>query len=436
MFKLILIYYFNLLAKLKLKFFFRGKIIGLAGCFGKSSAINFLEQLLSAKYKVKSTNISGKGLNSESGLPFIILGINPDGYSILDWGNYCLKALWGFFQPIDAEILLLEMGVDKPNDMKFLTDFYKPHIGILINSNNTHSANFEELHLDTQRSYEDLISHENGYIFARAKEAIFYNLEDPEVIKQIHRFKHKLRFGYSTSKGAIKDFHQNLKGTKIKFKYYGNDYNLNFHLPLLNEYQSTFELGIKLAEYMQIEGKQIQNAIENYNLPPGRCQIFKGINNTHILDSSYNSSYVPTSAALSLLNKIAVKRRIAFLGDMRELGTLAEKEHRKLALKAVEYTDIVFALGPLMNQYFVPEFDKIKAENQKIISFTSTKNIIEFLRINEDFLEKEDVILIKGSQNTLFMESIVEELLADKGEAKKLCRRGQFYEARRQEILN
>lgn len=436
MFKTLAIYYFNILAWLKLKIFFKGKIIGLAGCYGKSSAINLLENVIKTSYSVISSNKNGKGLNSESGIPFVVLGISPDSYGVKDWIRYFFLSFRGFFKKIDAEILLLEMGVDKPDDMNFLTKFYKPNIGILINSNNTHSANFENLHLDTKRSYEDLISEENGYIFERAKEAIFYNLEDPEVIKQVPRFKKKLRFGYAQGKGAIKKFDVSLNGTKIELKYYGKIYEVNFADPLLDEYQSTFELVIKLAEYLQIGGKEIKRGLESYILPPGRCQIFDGVKDCHILDSSYNSSYVPAASAISLLSKISRGRKIAVLGDMRELGELSEKEHRKLALIAAKHVDIVLTVGPMMKEYFVPEFEQNKNENQVIHQFDTTKEALNFLKLDDyKFIQKDDTILVKGSQNTLLLEIIVEDLLQNQGDVKKLCRRGEFYEKERKKLL-
>lgn len=436
MIKNLAIYYFNLLAKIKLSLFFKGEIIALGGCYGKSSAITFLEQVLLKKYKVRSTNIDGKGLNSESGIPFIILGINPDNYKLFDWIKYFFLSIPGFFKKIDAEILLLEMGVDKPDDMKFLTKFYKPNIGILINSNNTHSANFENLHKDTGKSYEELIAFENGYIFENAKEAVFYNLEDPEVIKQVSRFKGSKKVGYSSAKSSITKFDQSLSGTGISFNYKNKDFNLTYPTPLLHEYKSTFELGLKIAEYLKIEAEQFREALSEFNLPPSRCQIFKGQKNTFILDSSYNSSFVPAASALSLLSKISTGRKMAILGDMRELGELTEKEHQKLALEAVKHSDIVITVGPQMIKYFEPEFKVNQRSNQIFHSFETAKDALEFIQANDySFLQKDDVILIKGSQNTLFLEIIVEDLLQNKDDVNKLCRRDKMYEAKRQELL-
>jgi UDP-N-acetylmuramoyl-tripeptide--D-alanyl-D-alanine ligase len=188
---------------------------------------------------------------------------------------------------------------------------------------------------------------------------------------------------------------------------------------------------------LQVDGKQIKRGLENYKLPAGRCQIFHGIKNTFILDSSYNSSYVPAASSLTLLKKIASKRKIAILGDMRELGKLSAKEHKKLALKATETADLVITVGPLMQKYFNPEFTANKKSNQEIYSFDTTKEALNFIK-HDDYivLNDGDTILIKGSQNTLLLEIIVEDLLKNKKDKKYLCRRGKFYDNERLKLMN
>lgn len=438
-FKNIVIYYLTLLAKLKLKTQFKGQIIAVGGCYGKSSAVKLITTLLSQEYTVLSTYSKGKGLNSESGIPFAILSITPVNFDFKSWLKYIKLATKNFItKKIDYDYIVLEMGVDKPNDMKHLTKHFTPDISILLNSNNTHSANFKELHESTFKSYEALISEENGYIFERAKKAIFYNLQDPEVIKQINRFKGTIKIGYPRkSKKSIIQFKPTISGTEIKYIYKNKIFTAHHPTPLLEEYINTLELLILLAEYLSIKEENLYNTISTFKLPPGRCSKFEGVKDTIIIDSTYNSSLVPTTSALKLLSQIAPKRKIAILGDMRELGDLSESEHNKLALVAAQTTDIVITIGPLMKKYFVRQFYKIKHPNQKIHEFQKTKEALEFIKENNyQILEPNDTILVKGSQNTLFLEIIVEELLKNKKDKKLLCRRDEFYENKRKEILS
>jgi UDP-N-acetylmuramoyl-tripeptide--D-alanyl-D-alanine ligase len=437
LFKKIIISYLTLLATLKLKFF-KGKIIGLAGCYGKSSAVDLIEQLLTTEYKVKSTNIGGKGLNTESGIPFVILNINPDKYRAIDWLKYSFQALINLFKPLNFDFIVLEMGVDSPGDMQHLTKHFRPDIGILLNSDTTHSANFETLHHQTGKSYKELIAYENGYVLARAKEAIFFNNDIPEVIDQSLRSTKNAKFNFSTSEplSKITTFRPTLAGTQIEFTCNDSIVKITHPTPLLGEYKSTFELIIKLAEYFKINNQNTETVFRNFQLPPSRCSLFKGIKDTFILDSSYNSSFLPAKSALELLKQIAPKRRVAILGDMRELGEITEQEHKKLAREAMQNTDIVLTIGPFMHEFFKPEFEANKKVEQQIRSFDSTKDALEYLRAHEyDFLQSEDTILVKGSQNTLLLEIIIEELLADKSQVSMLSRRGKLYDEKRQALL-
>jgi UDP-N-acetylmuramoyl-tripeptide--D-alanyl-D-alanine ligase len=440
--KTIVINYLKLLTAIKLHFMYKGQIIGLAGCFGKSSAVDLIAEVLSKEHRVFTTNVDGKGLNSESGVPFALLGVHPDKYSVINWIKYTIQATFGLFKKLDYDFLVLELGVDKPNDMKYLTSFIKPNLGILINSNNTHSGNFELLQAQTKKSFEELISYENGYVFEEAKDGIIYNLDDPEVVRQTGRFKGEKKLHFSTSnKPHITEFDQTLLGTKIQLKFGDDIINTAHTEPLLEEYQNTIEMIVKVCEFYNVKKESLIGGLKTYKLPPSRCSLFAGIKDTYILDSSYNSSYLPASSALKLINKLYTSqseksRRIAILGDMRELGVLAEKEHRKLALDAVSTIDIVITVGPLMKEFFNDEFVQSQKKDQQIFSFETPKEAYELISKNDfEFIKPNDIILVKGSQNTLLLEAIVERLLANPEDTKKLCRRGQLYEEQREKLF-
>ena len=47
------------------------------------------------------------------------------------------------------------------------------------------------------------------------------------------------------------------------------------------------------------------------------------------------------------------------------------------------------------------------------------------------FIEDNDLVLVKGSQNTLLLERVVESLLKDPKDKNRLCRRGTFWDKQR-----
>jgi UDP-N-acetylmuramoyl-tripeptide--D-alanyl-D-alanine ligase len=69
--------------------------------------------------------------------------------------------------------------------------------------------------------------------------------------------------------------------------------------------------------------------------------------NATLLDESYNASSASVRAALSVLRLIPAQRRVAVLGDMRELGDFGPGEHARLADAVTENADVLHCCGEL-----------------------------------------------------------------------------------------
>src|SRR5205807_740857 len=70
-----------------------------------------------------------------------------------------------------------------------------------------------------------------------------------------------------------------------------------------------------------------------------------GINGARIIDDSYNASPESVLAALKLLSELPGQRKIAVLGDMRELGTASVPAHRRVGRYAAEVVDLLLVYG-------------------------------------------------------------------------------------------
>jgi len=125
-----------------------------------------------------------------------------------------------------------------------------------------------------------------------------------------------------------------------------------------------------------------------------------------LLDESYNASPAAMRAAFAVLAGIepsAGGRRIAVLGDMRELGTEADRLHRDLAepLRAAGI-DLVFAAGPHMAALVDALPPGLVAAHR-----ATTADLAPLVA---DALRAGDVVLVKGSLGTR-MADIVRPLL-------------------------
>ncbi len=170
---------------------------------------------------------------------------------------------------------------------------------------------------------------------------------------------------------------------------------------------------------------------EGFFLPPGRMSVFNGIKNTVIIDSSYNNATLaPILDLLSFIAEIGMQRRkLGIIGDMRELGTMSQYVHEAVAEKIIKTLDMAILIGPLTKQYILPILNKNDFPVFSFGNFTSAKETIL------EQIKPKDVVLIKGSQNTLFLERAVELLLANHNDREKLCRRGDYWDKIRAKTL-
>jgi len=323
------------------------KIIGVTGSAGKTSTVYAIDHVLSPKYKTLTT----KNYNSESGIPLSILGLKIYNYSPISWAKILLLAPiklianWTHY-----DIIIVEMAIDSikpPKNMDYLLKLIQPNIGVFLNVSTVHMANFDN----------------NIENIAREKAKLINSLPDS---------------GYAIINSELKKYiHTKAKIIEIP--------------PGIQTNLIASEIG-KLFN--------VKADFTNLVLPPSRCTILKGKNNTTIIDSTYNSSLVAATEMLKLLATYP-SPRIAILGDMREIGEKSAEEHQKLMKIATKYADTVIRVGPLVNKYYWELFD-----------YPFPKNA---------------TILIKGSQNEIFLEELVKHLLQNKSDEKLLCRQSPYW---------
>jgi len=152
-------------------------------------------------------------------------------------------------------------------------------------------------------------------------------------------------------------------------------------------------LGVSLTDAAQ--------AFKSYTPPPMRMQIIKTDWGGTILNDAYNAAPASVRSALETLASYAGGRKIAFLGDMRELGERAEEAHRELrqVISGLGGLDALYTVGGLAAQ--------IPGAAQR---FADSEDAARFVR--EAFTgQPGDVLLVKGSR-AMAMEKIAEALAA------------------------
>jgi UDP-N-acetylmuramyl pentapeptide synthase len=145
---------------------------------------------------------------------------------------------------------------------------------------------------------------------------------------------------------------------------------------------------------------------------PSRLTFFHGKKGSLVLDSSYNAAPYSVRAILDTAYFLRAEcypsyKILVVLGDMRELGTFSQAEHRKIAAPLSMIADKIVLVGQETKKYTRDELVKIGYAESSIFHFGTSILARDFVL---GFLDQDDhrwLIVVKGSQNTIFLEDVV-----------------------------
>jgi UDP-N-acetylmuramoyl-tripeptide--D-alanyl-D-alanine ligase len=336
----------------------KAKVIGLTGSNGKTTTKELITAVLSKKYKTIAT----KGnLNNHIGVPLTLLSITPD-----------------------TEMAIAEMGANHLNEIEFLCKLAEPDFGYITNFGKAHLEGFgseEGVIKGKSELYDFLTSH---------NKSVFFNADDPIQKEKLSTVIKK--FGYSQNDNEF--FNIKLLGADPFVKIAVGDIHITTQL--VGSYNFTnCCAAILIGKYFNVEMDEIKKGIENYIPQNNRSQIIDK-NGHHIILDAYNANPTSMKAALENFQQLKADYKVAFLGDMFELGKTAEKEHQEICNIAANMNfDKVFLIGE--------NFFKTKSDCSKFKSFDHLKETL-----NNKTL-KNATILIKGSRG-MALERILDLL--------------------------
>ena len=400
---------------------YKPRVVGITGSVGKTSSKEAIFAVLSNSFKTRKTE---KNYNNEIGLPLTIIGVESGEKSILKWLIIFLKWLALLIFPLKyPEILILEMGADRPGDIKYLTDFISCDIVVITEISHSHLEYFKTVERIAQEKWTLVES-------LKEKGSAVLNFDNQRIKKLKNQTKRTdlnfLTFGFSEEADiCATDIMYNysnendIKGLSFKLNYKGTIIPVRLNNILAKHSIYAALSAIAVGIFFKLNLVEIAGALENFSMPAGRMNLISGIKNTFIIDDTYNSSPVSTISALEVLKNINALRKIAVLGDMLELGEETESGHKDVAKKFLEIKNgIYFAIGERMH-FAVAELKKCNINQERIFVFSDPINAGKKL---QEIIEPGDLILIKGSQG-MRMEKVVEEIMAQPQRADEiLCR--------------
>ena len=324
-------------------------VLSITGTNGKTTTKELVSAVLAKKYNIIHTM---GNLNNHIGVPLTLLSIQPD-----------------------TEIAVVEMGANHPGEIDFLCKIADPDYGLI--------TNIGKAHLEGFGSFEGVIKTKTElyrHIKAHGK-AVFVNQGNPLLWEQSEG-QNRITYGRHcaantpVAPGACNPY------LSVVWK----KHLIQTHLVGSYNFENV-AAAIGVGQYLDVDENDIIEALEAYTPTNSRSQVIETQNN-HIIMDAYNAN--PTSMRAALINfaSICGENSLLILGDMRELGTASEEEHRYILGLMKE---LGFKEALLVGQNFCTY-----NENGNWKTFEKVGDLCQYLEIHPI---SNKTILVKGSNS-------------------------------------
>lgn len=269
-------------------------VLGLTGTNGKTTTKNLIAAVLAKKYRVTATQ---GNLNNDIGVPLSLLSITPD-----------------------TEIAVIEMGANHPDDIAKLVQVSRPDYGLITNVGRAHLlgfGSFEGVKAAKGELYKWLGSHRGS--------VIFLNEDDPD-LREMAAKQPCHTFGYGIAAQGAEILPATPEEPFLRIRM-GEE---TIPTQLVGAYNATNVLAaLAVGAYFGVPRADAIAAIAAFAPDNNRSQMVRTQANTLIVDA-YNANPSSMRAALDNFRHVQAPRKLALLGDMRELGEESLAEHRKV----------------------------------------------------------------------------------------------------------
>jgi UDP-N-acetylmuramoyl-tripeptide--D-alanyl-D-alanine ligase len=333
-------------------------VIGITGTNGKTTTKELVSAVLSTKYNVMHTE---GNFNNDVGVPKTLLRLDKN-----------------------HDIAVVEMGASHPGDIKKLVEYVEPTCGMITNVGRAHLLGFG--------SFEGVKTTKGElYDFLKAHDCLLFLNESNEDLVEMAQKRELSRivtYGQTDEANVmgeviccapfLKFSWTDLSSTDSKVK----TYEVQTHL--IGAYNMDNMLAaITIGLHFGVEAEKINSALEGYTPDNNRSQLDVTKFNKLIVDA-YNANPSSMSAAIENFKVMDVDKKMAILGDMRELGEVSDVEHQKVVDQLKEYGfKEIWLVGE--------EFGKTNTDYRKFNNVEEVKQEIAIKRPEGYY------ILIKGS---------------------------------------
>jgi UDP-N-acetylmuramoyl-tripeptide--D-alanyl-D-alanine ligase len=349
----------------------------ITGSVGKTTTKEMLAGIFEQQFRTAKT--SGN-YNNEIGLPITMMSI-----------------------PDDAEMAVIELGMNHFGEMSRLTDITHPDAVVITNIGTMHIEHLgsREGILQAKLEIMEGVSRQGIAVF-NGDEPLLWNLKGKTKCKTLY-------FGMRNEHNDVIASEVTHHEGGVSFMVQGLGHHFEVYLPVEGEHNVYNALAaIAVGLHFGVRPEFIQQAMGKFQNTGMRQKTYDAKGFT-IIEDCYNAGPESTEAALTVLGDHQGEgKKIAVLGDMLELGHRSNAEHFRIGRIAAKKADVLLSYGKLAERYTDGAITGGMAQ-RNAMHFDTHEELVNALRSRA---KAGDVILFKGSRG-MRMEKALEMFLAD-----------------------
>jgi UDP-N-acetylmuramoyl-tripeptide--D-alanyl-D-alanine ligase len=345
------------------------RVIAITGSTGKTTTKEYVGRIMKSKFR----SFANPGnFNSLIGVPLTILETE-----------------------VDNEFLICEIGANQLGEIGFLAAMLRPEIGVITNVGDAHVGMFGSVEAIAEAKAE-LLEHVEAHGYAvLPRDDVFCSSFEKKTEARTVTFGRSQDADYQIT---------NVEPDETGMKFRVNDEVVT--IEAVGEYNvlnacAAFTVG----DVCGVEHARIREALASVSPLTGRGRVHQKGGVT-VVDESYNASPASMRVSVAMLEAMDASRKVAVLGDMKELGKYTEEMHQHLGeLLAASAVDSVFWFGE-DGRSAKKGFDAAGGA-AKFQLYDSLKNLAEEVAAD---VRAGDAVLVKASR-ACNLERVVERLL-------------------------
>lgn len=348
--------------------------VGITGTNGKTTTKELVSAVLGASFDVHK-NV--KNYNNEIGVPFTLLELAKS-----------------------HTLAVIEMGMNHAGEISRLSSMVRPDVALITNADAGHLEFLGTVGNVARAKAEIFESMKSGSHVFINRDTLTYDILEAAA-KERELVVHSYGFS-SEAEYRIESF--DLRSDSLSVTLGGGAYTA----PLYGIHNvSNLAAALVIGLHFGLDKERIQAALDTFENVGMRSQV-QTRGDLVLVNDSYNANPLSLATALeSLVHTFKDKRKIAILGDMKELGDEAPAFHYQAGRKVFEEGfNLLLCCGELAREIVHGAIDAGMSDTEALW-FATREELEIYIR---KVLKKDDVVLVKGSRS-MKMEEVAESIL-------------------------